>query len=101
MFSRQVYQSIRQQAKLDPFVEICGYIKGDSVFQCNNISEQPKYNFLINPVEIFDKNPECIYHSHPSASSKPSRFDIISQREMQIPFLIYSLRDDDFYFLKK
>jgi proteasome lid subunit RPN8/RPN11 len=80
--------------------ESCGMIIADEVIACENLSPFPSNHFIINPMIVFEKKPDYIYHSHVRSSCKPSRLDLIQFKEINIPFLIYSLIDDEFYLLK-
>jgi len=68
---------------------------------CQNLSNYPEVHFRINPEVLIENNVVFIYHSHVNASSFPSPFDIKMYKQLCIPFLIYSLRDDDFYIYEK
>ena len=101
IFSESVYREVKNNCLKNRDQESCGLIKGLSVIECENISPDPKNSFLINPLELIKFDPDCIYHSHINCSSEPSVLDLNCQKEINIPFLIYSLDGDDFYFLKK
>jgi proteasome lid subunit RPN8/RPN11 len=101
IFSSKVYDDVRKECLKNKEQECCGFIKDMRVIKCENISPSKVNNFLINPLEIIEVDPDCIYHSHINCSANPSFMDIRSQKEVDIPFLIYSLKNDDFYFLKK
>jgi proteasome lid subunit RPN8/RPN11 len=81
--------------------ESCGIIvKHNNSFlfkSCENIHPDKKYFFAINPMNLVDNVVEYIFHSHWNGGSRPSSCDIKSSDELCIPFLIYSLTDDDFY----
>lgn len=100
-FNETILLEIKKHAKNNPRIECCGYIKNDKVFECQNLSPFPEQHFLIDPCIIIEYSPDCIYHSHVNCSCKPSKFDVLNFREINIPFLIYSLIDDDFYLLDK
>lgn len=100
-YDQIVYDEIRSHAQSNKSVEVCGIIKDNKIIRCENLSPCPEDHFSINPIDILTYEPDCIYHSHPKTSSSPSQLDRISQEESDIPYLIYSVIDDDFYFLKK
>ena len=81
--------------------ECCGIImsRGEGlVFKaCDNIHSNKEGFFAINPVNLIEDEVEYIFHSHWNGGSRPSSCDIRSSEELCIPFLIYSLTDDDFY----
>ena len=101
IFSDTVYERVKNNCLKNKKQESCGLIKGVEVIECENISPDPQNSFLIHPLELNQFDADCIYHSHVNYSSEPSILDINCQKEIDIPFLIYSLVDDDFYFLKK
>lgn len=80
--------------------ESCGLIvestSGLKVLPCKNESLFPEYHFIIN-LNIFIENKVLyVYHSHVNCSVKPSITDKLYSDELCIPFLIYSIRDDEF-----
>lgn len=80
--------------------ERCGLIvesaSGMKVVSCKNESSFPEYHFMIN-LNIFIENKVLyVYHSHVNCSVKPSITDKLYSDELCIPFLIYSIRDDEF-----
>ena len=81
--------------------EACGviYKKSEKLFflKCENKSTDRRFYFVLDPGILIDYDVQYIVHSHPICSSKPSVNDIKCSDELCIPFLIYSLRDDDFY----
>ena len=100
-FNEKTLLEIKKHARSNINIECCGYIKGDKVIECKNLSSSPDQHFFIDPCIIIEYSPDFIYHSHVNCSCKPSNFDILNFREIGIPFLIYSLIDDDFYLLNK
>ena len=81
--------------------ESCGVIYLNdshlSFLPCENISQSPDYYFSIDPVILIDYDVQYIVHSHVIGSSQPSESDISNSNELCIPYLIYSLRDNDFF----
>lgn len=81
--------------------ECCGIIVKENnnlLFKsCKNIHPDRKNFFLIDPMNLIENEVEYIFHSHWNGGSRPSSSDIKSSDELCIPFLIYSLTDDDFY----
>lgn len=83
--------------------ESCGLIVGQekiNFIPCRNLSRNKKNNFYISPADMIRKNIMYIFHSHVGSSSQPSKMDIDNCKNIMIPFLIYSLRDKDFYVYK-
>jgi len=81
--------------------ESCGIIhqglQGLHFLGCRNLSSYPRESFILEPNLIVDYDVKYVVHSHIIGSSKPSSCDTSSSNELCIPFLIYSLIDDDFY----
>jgi len=46
---------------------------------------------------IIDYEPVVIVHSHTRSCATPSEIDINASDELCIPYLIYSIRFDEFY----
>jgi len=84
-----------------PQQESCGiiYLDGaDFVFlETENLSDNKRQTFCIDPQVILKYNPVCIVHSHINETAYPSDIDILNSSELCIPYLIYSLRFDEFY----
>lgn len=95
---------IEAYAHTKPLEESCGLICSgeESMFflPCENLSKNKTRHFAINPLILIENNVNYIYHSHVSQSSKPSILDIKSSNALCISYLIYSLRDKDFYLYK-
>ena len=100
----KVLCEIESYAKSIPLEESCGVIAlvgSNFIFiACENLSKNKYSNFFIDPNILIDNNVIYIYHSHVDQSSKPSFLDIKSSKCLCIPYLIYSLRDEDFYLHK-
>ena len=85
--------------------EACGFVVKNNlndrkVVPKDNASLSPRRAFLISPQDLLlEENIVAIYHSHPKDSSMPSYADKIYCSELQIPFIIYSVLNDDFYML--
>lgn len=81
--------------------ESCGIIYLNnfslSFLPCRNTSQSPEFYFSIDPVILVDYDVQYIVHSHIVGPAKPSESDISNSNELCIPYLIYSLRDNDFF----
>tara|TARA_R110002020_G_scaffold473044_1_gene701760 strand:- start:989 stop:1384 length:396 start_codon:yes stop_codon:yes gene_type:complete len=81
--------------------EICGflgYCVEDNTFvvqETDNIADDPKSFFLIDPLEYLlfkeDYSLIALYHSHVAGDEEPSDFDIQMSENVCLPFLIFSL----------
>ena len=96
-----ILDKIKLYANQFPDEETCGIIfkKNCELYfkPCENISPKKSVHFVINPKILIDYNVSYIYHSHVNASAEPSQLDKKICNELCIPYIIYSLRDDDFY----
>jgi len=100
----QLHKTILEQVKTyclrSLTEESCGLIvesaSGLKVLPCKNESPFPEHHFMIN-LNIFIENKVLyVYHSHVNCSVNPSITDKLYSDELCIPFLIYSIRDDEF-----
>lgn len=101
--NKVLLDSIRSQAK-DSFPnECCGVIikegASEALNPMPNLAADPGVSFLIDFSQILGKDISCVYHSHPMSSCEPSVTDKLYCNESQLPFFIYSLKDDDFSLL--
>lgn len=96
-----ILDKIKAICRSAPDQECCGIIFQKnhqlSILECENLSENVKTSFAIDPVCFIEYDVKYVYHSHCLGSSSPSIYDIKCSDELCIPFLIYSLRDDNFY----
>lgn len=96
-----ILEEIKKYCKQFSNSEACGIIhetfEGLRFLACENCSPDARYNFSIDPRILIDYNVQYIVHSHTICSAKPSINDMKNSDESCIPYLIYSLRDDDFY----
>ena len=101
----RILNEIKFYAKSKPKEESCGVVarQHEKLFfkPCENLSSYKEKYFLINPYILIEYDVVLIYHSHVASSSRPSVSDIKNYENILIPFLIYSLRDDDFYIYQK
>ncbi len=101
---KEILCEIESYAKSIPREESCGVVISShnilSFIPCENLSSNRYSNFFIDPNVLIDNNVIYIYHSHVDQSSKPSFLDMKLSKSLCIPYLIYSLRDKDFYLHK-
>ena len=101
----KIPQNILEQIKIycreNTSVESCGvvhYANGDLNFlKCENLSDDPVHNFVIDASILIDYDVRYVVHSHIKGSARPSINDTRNSDESCIPYLIYSIRDNDFY----
>ena len=104
---KNFYDEIKYAALKNKKEEVCGLVIKNCleeivILECENIFEKKQEGFIISPeifLNISSKNYEIIavYHSHPNSSSVPSQTDLVQSEALCLPFLIYSLKYDDFY----
>lgn len=99
-YNKKLLNEIRRYSLSFPNEESCGLVVAfgqEEVFiACENLSENPEFHFCID-TKIFVENKVLhVYHSHVNASANPSTIDIKYSDELCVPFLIYSIRDDEF-----
>lgn len=80
--------------------EVCGVVEiSDGVqkfIKCENIAENKKKFFLINPWVYIDYEILFIFHSHCEGSALPSGLDKKCADLIGLPFLIYSVLEKNF-----
>ena len=99
--SKFILQEVKEICRSNPNQESCGIIFKENnqllLLECENLSQNINNSFLIDPVFFIEYNVKYVFHSHCFGSSNPSECDMRCSNELCIPFLIYSLRDDNFY----
>tara|TARA_Y100000592_G_C5371828_1_gene268944 strand:+ start:359 stop:670 length:312 start_codon:yes stop_codon:yes gene_type:complete len=94
-------ESIRRIAQKTPKEECCGLIaesnKSLELIECNNESNIPAYEFIIDPQFFIENKVKYVYHSHVDSPPFPSKADKLYSDELCVPFLIYSLTEDSFF----
>ena len=98
---QSVLDEIKFICKRKSLQECCGVVAEKEgilqVVECSNLSENIRVGFVIDPYYFIEHDIKYVYHSHCLGSSSPSVYDMRCSDELCIPFLIYSLRDDNFY----
>ena len=100
---KELLSKIKGLSLSSPAVEICGLITESggllSLVPCMNEHPRPELAFRISAKKFLSYgNIRYVYHSHPRSSSIPSAHDETYADELGVPFLIYSVPDDDFNF---
>ena len=92
--------SIRRYSKVYDKQESCGLIisrgLGVEFLECVNLSKNPECSFVIDTKKFIENKVLYVYHSHVNCSANPSKMDILTSNELGVPFLIYSLKCDEF-----
>jgi len=105
IFNQNILSEIKQYALEKRREETCGLIyrhdNKQKFLKCKNISSQKNKNFIINPqdFEMCSYKGEILacYHSHPRGVSF-SHEDIEQTFINDIPYLLYTIPKDKFYF---
>jgi len=95
----KILEEIKFYARSFSNEESCGVIVFDEEFKfiaCENLSQNKDQHFSIDPFVLIENNVTAVYHSHVNSCCSPSCLDKKIRNNLQIPFLIYSLRDDNF-----
>ena len=101
----KLYLEMKRYSENFSDTESCGLIyknkKGESRFkECKNIHPDPIDFFEICPSEYLKISNqgeiEAVFHSHPK-SGGPSDMDIKMSKNLELPFVIYSLETRKFY----
>lgn len=101
---RHIRDAIKSHAlEVDP-EEACGLVvdigSQIEVFRCVNRSLRPKLSFEMDPCDFLRASlagkPVFAYHSQ-SFSSRPSAFDCLASQCCGLPYLLYSVKDETFY----
>lgn len=97
---REILREIIYYCKKIKNEESCGIIVevGDSkeFMPCENIASDKQKYFAIDSSIYIDYNVDMIVHSHCLGSAKPSKLDRSCSDDLAVPFLIYSIIDDNF-----
>lgn len=102
---KRLLSEIKKISLSSPEVEVCGLVVESqgllSLAPCMNEYPQPALAFRISARKFLSySNVRCVYHSHPKSSSAPSSLDERYSDELGLPFLIYSVLDDNFNLYK-
>jgi proteasome lid subunit RPN8/RPN11 len=96
----QILNQIKNHCLQSLNQESCGLVidskHGAKVFPCKNESLFPEFHFKINLNVFIENKVLYVYHSHVNCSVRPSILDRKYSEELCVPFLIYSIRDDEF-----
>lgn len=104
LFNKELLNIIRKYSEASRQQETCGLVieaeNNCEFLACQNLSENPCHHFKIDPKIFIENKVLYVYHSHVNCSANPSNMDMLYSNELCIPFLIYSIRDDEFKIYK-
>jgi len=99
--SQSILDQIREISKQKTNQEVCGIVYKCAgalhTLGCKNLSDKKQTSFILNPRVLVDYDVMYIFHSHCIGSCDPSPYDKKCCEELCIPFIIYSIRDNEFY----
>jgi len=104
--NQQLYHCIKNNALQAAHEEVCGLILKNSleevfVLPCENIYKDKANGFIISPEAFLSALNEyeilAVYHSHVDVLPNPSDYDLRQSESLCLPFVIYSVKYDDFY----
>jgi proteasome lid subunit RPN8/RPN11 len=102
IISGELKQEIKNYAIKNSHEESCGLIvkiQNDLKFiPSRNLSMYPVYTFEIDYNLFIENEVECVFHSHIKDKPKMSVADKKLFKSLGLPFLIYSIRYDEFCF---
>jgi proteasome lid subunit RPN8/RPN11 len=79
-------------------LEACGIVVGGEYVRCDNIHDNPKEHFLIDPAItaplMADGSLQAVVHSHPDGPNYPTYDDVSGQLDTDIPWGICSVIGD-------
>lgn len=83
---------IKAYAKICYPNEMCGFIVNDDFVAVKNIAPNPKIAFEMCPIGVATAHKmgkvQAVVHSHTNGNKSPSKTDIISQAQLNLPWLI-------------
>jgi proteasome lid subunit RPN8/RPN11 len=104
----KIYLEMKRFSEQSPEAEACGLLYQDqggemSFKKCRNVHPEPQKYFEISCKEYLDTSHmgdiKAAFHSHPETDG-PSAADERMSRKLEVPFIIYSLKKNKFYYLK-
>lgn len=106
MIDKKIKNFIKSQTIKYAPREACGFIveKNNriSCITANNIAQDPIRNFQISSIDFLNvkntNNILYIYHSHLSDNFDFSELDILTSDNLNIPFLLYVIKDNSYKF---
>jgi len=101
--NQEITQAIFDHAKRDYPAECCGVVilkdKKEHYRPCRNLSQTPSEKFILAPKDFAQAEEEgfitAIVHSHPDATSRPSKLDEAMCDDSGVPWVIVSWPEGD------
>lgn len=105
-FKENIYKDLKKYSLDNPNQEVCAllYKRNEEIFlkQCKNIHNDPENFFRISALDYLKTNSlgeiTTVFHSHPKTGG-PSEKDIEMSKNLSIPFLVYSILKNKFYYI--
>lgn len=100
MFGSNISEPAKLHAKKCYPGESCGIVVDNEYIPCENVSPDPKLDFIINPkdqliIKISQKEIQAVIHSHTNGKNFPSKLDMERQMSMEVPWGIITLHDSE------
>jgi proteasome lid subunit RPN8/RPN11 len=97
---QKILQEIVDYCSLCRNEESCGIIvqlnDSQKFIPCENIAIDKQKYFALDSSIYIDYDVDMIVHSHCLGSATPSKLDRSCSDDLEVPFLIYSIIDDNF-----
>jgi proteasome lid subunit RPN8/RPN11 len=105
IFNKEILSEVKTYSLEKKTEEVCGLIyyakNKQKFFKCNNIASNRNKAFIINPDDfemcLCKGNIICSFHSHNKEGSF-SYEDIKESYKNDIPYLLYNIKKDMFYY---
>ncbi|AFN74116.1 Mov34/MPN/PAD-1 family protein [Melioribacter roseus P3M-2] len=105
---KKIIEKIAEHAKRDYPIEACGYLTGkdgvvSDIIKMTN-TDKSNEHFSFDPNEQFQavkyarsrgESLIAVYHSHPETPARMSKEDIRLANDVNMKYIIYSVKDDD------
>lgn len=105
---KKIIEKIAEHAKQDYPIEACGYLTGkdgvvSDIIKMTN-TDKSNEHFSFDPKEQFQavkyarsrgESLIAVYHSHPDTPARMSKEDIRLANDVNMKYIIYSVKDDD------
>lgn len=83
--SQSQIDEIIEIAEANPTQEVCGYVLGDRLIQCQNLADDPKEEFKLSAPD----EASCVWHSHVNGTIDFSVADIKASKWESHPYFLY------------
>lgn len=103
--TQKLKSAIQQHAQAAYPFECCGLIIDGKYYACNNVADNPKDNFEIDPQDFAKYSQtgqiDAIVHSHPDGDVLPSQYDRMQMAIHGVPWVICAIYADGQFYIKQ